>query len=104
MMSDPRGSVGCSRRSTANPRRDGVGGPAHSGRRYLPVFGPALVCWSGRGRTQETWVIMWSMAAKDSEAEVANRGVLLAGKVAIVASPTMKTSKSFARFRYPAVV
>ena len=48
--------------------------------------------------TQETCVTSWSIAARETAALVAKRGVSLAGKVARVASPTMKTLKSFAKF------
>src|SRR5262245_50850746 len=49
-------------------------------------------------------VISKLSAAKETAAFVANAGVELAGNVAIVASPTRKTLKSFCRFLYPAVV
>jgi hypothetical protein len=48
--------------------------------------------------THEICVISWFSAANEIAALVATRGVLLAGKVASVASPTRKTLKSFERF------
>jgi hypothetical protein len=50
------------------------------------------------GRTHETCVINKLRAAKQTDVVVANRGVDWAGKVAMVASPTKKTSKSWPRF------
>ena len=59
---------------------------------------------SGVGLTHDTWVMNRLSAAKQTAVLVANRGVGWAGKVAMVASPTRKTSKSCERFLYPAVV
>src|SRR5207253_2008003 len=54
--------------------------------------------------THDTWVIRWSIEASEMAALVACFGESFAGNVASVASPTRNTSKSFARFWYPAVV
>src|SRR4051794_41513016 len=63
-----------------------------------PCVGTAGHFFGASYLIHDTCVTRWSRAANEIAALVANLGLLLAGKVDSVASPTRKTLKSLDRF------